>query len=253
MTAFIKKECMELTRTGKLLILGIIFIFFGILNPAMAKLTPWLYEMLSDQFADQGLVIGEVTVTALTSWTQFFKNAPMALIVTILLFSGLFTNEYQKGTLVQIVTKGLSRNKIFFSKLLTVYGAWTLLYLVYTGITLGYTVYFWGNDGVTNLAFGIFMYWLFGIFTMSTLILFSALCDNSGQVLLGTGVIFFVFILLGYIPSIKNIIPSRLMDGLTLSTEGAVPSDFTEALLCTFILIAFCDIIGVIVFNRRKL
>ena len=93
MTAFIKKECMELTRTGKLLILGIIFIFFGILNPAMAKLTPWLYEMLSDQFADQGLVIGEVTVTALTSWTQFFKNAPMVLIVTILLFSGLFTNE----------------------------------------------------------------------------------------------------------------------------------------------------------------
>ena len=145
MTAFIKKECMELTRTGKLLILGIIFIFFGILNPAMAKLTPWLYEMLSDQFADQGLVIGEVTVTALTSWTQFFKNAPMVLIVAILLFSGLFTIEYQKGTLVQIVTKGLSRNKIFFSKLLTVYGAWTLLYLVYTGITLGYTVYFWGN------------------------------------------------------------------------------------------------------------
>ena len=243
---------MELTRTGKLLILGIIFIFFGILNPAMAKLTPWLYEMLSDQFADQGLVIGEVTVTALTSWTQFFKNAPMVLIVTILLFSGLFTNEYQKGTLVQIVTKGLSRNKIFFSKLLTVYGAWTLLYLVYTGITLGYTVYFWGNDGVTNLAFGIFMYWLFGIFTMSTLVLFSALCDNSGQVLLGTGAVFFASILLGYIPKLQKFLPSKLMEGLNLSNGTAVPADFTTAIIIAFLLIIICDILGVVIFDRRR-
>ena len=121
MTAFIKKECMELTRTGKLLILSIIFIFFGILNPAMAKLTPWLYEMLQDQFADQGLNVGEVTVTAMTSWTQFYKNAPMILIVMVLLMSSILTGEYQKGTLIQVVTKGLSRKKVFFSKLLTVY------------------------------------------------------------------------------------------------------------------------------------
>ena len=87
MTAFIKKECMELTRTGRLLILGIIFIFFGILNPAIAKLTPWLYELLQDQIADSGLNIGKVSVTAMTSWTQFYKNAPMALIVLILLTS----------------------------------------------------------------------------------------------------------------------------------------------------------------------
>ncbi|MCR5726349.1 MAG: ABC transporter permease subunit, partial [Lachnospiraceae bacterium] len=115
MTAFIKKEWMELTRTGKLLILGIIFIFFGILNPAMAKLTPWLYEMLQDQFSEQGLKVGEVTVTAMTSWTQFYKNAPMLVIAMILLTSGILTGEYQKGTLIQVVTKGLSRKKVFFS------------------------------------------------------------------------------------------------------------------------------------------
>ena len=118
MTAYIKKECMELTRTGKLLILGIIFILFGILNPAIAKLTPWLYEMLQDSFSEQGLIIGEVTVNAMTSWTQYFKNATMVVITIILLCSTGFTNEYQKGTLVQIVTKGLSRRKIYFSKLL---------------------------------------------------------------------------------------------------------------------------------------
>ena len=91
MTTYIKKECMELTRTGKLLILGIIFILFGILNPAIAKLTPWLYEMLQDSFSEQGLIIGEVTVNAMTSWTQYFKNATMVVITIILLCSTGFT------------------------------------------------------------------------------------------------------------------------------------------------------------------
>ncbi len=41
---FTKKELLEQLRTGKLLILTILFILFGIMNPAMAKLTPWIME-----------------------------------------------------------------------------------------------------------------------------------------------------------------------------------------------------------------
>ena len=48
MMAFLKKKWMELCRTGRLLILLLIFILFGILNPALAKLTPWLMETLSE-------------------------------------------------------------------------------------------------------------------------------------------------------------------------------------------------------------
>ena len=46
--AFLKKELMECQRGGRLLFLGILFIAFGIMNPAIAKLTPWLLEMLSE-------------------------------------------------------------------------------------------------------------------------------------------------------------------------------------------------------------
>ena len=83
--------------------------------------------------------------------------------------------------------------------------------------------------------------------------LFGTLCDNSGQVLLGTGIVFFATILLGYIPKIKKLLPSTLMDGLTLSIGTAVPGDFSEAMIITFLLIIICDILGVIIFNRRKL
>ena len=253
MTAYLKKECMELTRTGRLLILGIIFLLFGIMNPAMAKLTPWLYEMMQDSFAEQGLVLGEVTVNAMTSWTQFFKNAMMAVIVMALMSSTSFTGEYQKGTLIQVVTKGLSRRKIFFSKLLMGYATWTLMFLIYSGVTWGYNLYFWREDEVTAIIPALIMLWLFGILLMSLLSMFGALAGNSGHVLLGTGGVFFIAIILGYIPSIEKYMPMKLMDGLRLMNGTAKLADYSGAIILSSILILICAIIGMIAFDRKKL
>ena len=52
-----------------------------------------MLETLSDSLAEQGMMVTEVTVNALTSWTQFFKNIPIALIVFVFLYSGIFTKE----------------------------------------------------------------------------------------------------------------------------------------------------------------
>ena len=48
MRAFLKKEWMEAVRTGRLGILLLVFVLFGIMNPAMAKLTPWMMELMAD-------------------------------------------------------------------------------------------------------------------------------------------------------------------------------------------------------------
>ena len=65
MSAFLKKEWMELCRTGRLMILLLVFTLFGIMNPALAKLTPWLMETLSESLADTGLATTSVTVDAM--------------------------------------------------------------------------------------------------------------------------------------------------------------------------------------------
>ena len=41
LTAFIQKEFTEVMRNSKLLICAIIFILLGIMNPAIAKITPY--------------------------------------------------------------------------------------------------------------------------------------------------------------------------------------------------------------------
>lgn len=55
LSAFLRKEGMEFIRTGKIWILLIIFILFGIMNPAIAKLTPWMVETMSDSLAESGI------------------------------------------------------------------------------------------------------------------------------------------------------------------------------------------------------
>ena len=136
LVAFIQKEFMEIVRNSKLLICGIIFALLGIMNPAIAKMTPWIMEMYSET-SSSGIVFQKVEVTALTSWEQFYKNMPIGIIVFVLMFSGIVAAELQKGTLINIVTKGMSRWKIMISKfimMLVLFGQVTTIYLLFLQI-----------------------------------------------------------------------------------------------------------------------
>ena len=44
LTAFTKKELRESLRTGRMPLLVILSVLFGIMNPLVAKLTPWMME-----------------------------------------------------------------------------------------------------------------------------------------------------------------------------------------------------------------
>lgn len=50
--AFMKKEWMEQVRSSRLVILTIMFVLFGIMNPAIAKLTPWLFEVMAESLEE---------------------------------------------------------------------------------------------------------------------------------------------------------------------------------------------------------
>ena len=93
--ALMRKEYREAIRTGRIMIIILLFVLFGIMSPAVAKLTPWMMEMLSDSMAESGLIVTNVQVDAMTSWMQFFKNIPIALIAFVLMFSDIFRSVYK--------------------------------------------------------------------------------------------------------------------------------------------------------------
>lgn len=250
---FIKKEFMELYRGGKLLLLVILFVLFGIMNPAIAKLTPWLMETMADSLKDSGLTVTKVTVNALTSWTQFYKNVPIVLIVFLLLFSGIFTAEYQKGTLINIITKGMKRWKIVAAKVLVMEVLWTVLYWLCFGITYGYNAYFWDNRIAAHPVYAAGCFYLLGMWLISAASLMSVMLKNSSGVMMATGGVFLVTYLLGFLPDVKRYVPAQLASSANLLTEAGKATDYGAAAIVAVVLTALSVIFAVIIFNRRSL
>ena len=253
MRAFIKKECTEQYRSGKLLILGIIFFIFGIMAPATAKLTPFIMDMYKETMEESGFIIGEIKVDALSSWKQYFGNGWMVIITIVIMNSSLLINEYQKGTLIQVVTKGYSRKKILLSKLLVTLCTWTAAFAMYTGVCFGYTKYFWSEDVVENLLPGILMIWLFGTMILTIQVFFGTMAKSVGQVLLGTGAPIFLTIILGYFPNIKEYLPTRLLSGVELCTGASLIGDFSGAIIVSLLITVICGIMSVVIFDKRNL
>ena len=251
--AFMKKEWMEQIRSSRLFILGLLFLAFGIMNPAIAKLTPWLMEMVAESMEEAGLAVVEVKVDAMTSWTQFYKNIPMALIAFVLLQSNIFTKEYQSGTLILALTKGLERYKVVLAKTIVLISTWTAGYWLCYGVTYAYNAYFWDNSIASHLGMAALYWWLIGIWVIALMMLFSVISSSNSGVLLGTGGIFFAVYLLSLIPKLKEYMPTELMGGMNLLMKATEPGDYTKSLIVAGLSLIVCFIISIPLFNKRRL
>ena len=253
LSAFLRKEGMELIRTGKIWILLIIFILFGIMNPAIAKLTPWMVETMSDSLAESGMVLTEVKVNAMTSWNQFYKNISMALIIFALMLSGILTTEYQKGTLVNMLTKGLIRWKVVGAKSIASIGLWTVCYWLCYGITYGYNMYFWDNSIASHVAFAALCVYLLGIWVMLLILLISTLLKSASGVLAVTGVAVIASYVAGMFGKIGEYLPIRLLSAGNLLAGSMSPEDFWKAIAVALASGVAFFILSVACFNRKNI
>lgn len=251
--AYCRKEWQEQIRSGRMLILGILFFLFGVMNPAVAKLTPWLLEAMADSMAESGMIVTSVSVDALTSWTQFYKNIPMALIVFILIQSSVFTREYGEGTLIVPLTKGLARWNVVLGKAGTLLVTWTAGYWLCYGVTFGYNAWFWDNAIAQNLLFSAFCWWLFGVWTVMLTVLYSVLASANAAVLCGVGATVLAGYLVTLFPKLASYSPAYLMNAGALMMGTASPGDYTAAVLVTLGWSLLCMAVSIPVFNRKQL
>ncbi len=253
MFACIKKEFLEQLRSGRLLFLGLLFTLFGIMNPAIAKLTPWLLDTMAESLAESGMIVTDVKVSAMDSWVQFFKNVPMALIAFTLLESSVFTKEYQSGTLLLSLTKGLSRVKVIAAKTVALAVLWSAGYWLCYGITYAYNAYFWDNTVAQNLVYSVMCWWVFGLWVIGLLVLFSVVADNNSVVLALTGGTVAASWLLEFLPKAKNWLPTILMDGNSLIYGVQGTDVYHKPLAAALLTTVACLMISVPVFNKKQL
>ena len=249
--AFLKKELIEYSRTYKLLIMLMVFAVFGITNPLMAKLLPELIGSL----ATDGITMIVPEATAIDAWTQFFKNATqIGLIVTVVVFSGVLSSEISKGTLIIMLTKGLSRTTVILTKFTGMVLIWTASLALCFGLTYGYTMYLFPGGKMVNLLFSVFCLWLFGVFLLAVLIISAALSKSNYVCLLFTGGAAVLCMLINIIPAAQRYNPISLTgDPIGLITGAAEPSSLYEAVCVAGVLSVIFVALAVAVFRKKQL
>lgn len=250
--AFSKKELLSDWRSGRILLLLALTTIFGMMNPLFAKLTPYFVQMMSENLAEIGVEIGEIKVDALTSWSQFYKNLPILLILFVLLFSSTLTNEIQKGTLVNLMTKGLSRWKIYFSKWLFGTIFWTISYWGCYLITYAYTSYYWNNAIISQLGQKSIHYYLWGIWIYSLLLFFSSFIASGHIVLVLGGISVASLYLLASFSDLARYTPYYLSTGAKTLGSTVVFSEYYPSLIATIVTICLFTIAGILIFNKKE-
>ncbi|HHX01041.1 MAG TPA: ABC transporter permease subunit [Firmicutes bacterium] len=248
---FFKKELLEYNRTYKLLILLLVFLILGIMNPLTAKLTP---DLLA-KFMPEGVSITLPEPSSLDSWAQFYKNVTqMGLIVTILVFSGVLSSELSKGTLIILLTKGLPRRVVILAKYMSMLVLWSASILTSFLVTWAYTVYIFPDGKSANLLFSMFCLWLYGALLLAVLLLAATLVKSSYGSLLITGVVVVLLTILNIAPAIQQYNPLSLAaKNMDLVMQNIEPSSLFPAIGVTVLATVVLLFAAVVIFRKKQL
>jgi ABC-2 type transport system permease protein len=249
--AFCKKEVLESVRTYRFVVMLAAFALLGLMNPFIAKMLP---DLLNG--ADLGgmtLILPEAT--AMDSWAQFYSNnGQLGILTLVIVFCGITANDLSKGTLVNILTKGMKRSTVIFSKFTVAFVTWTLAYFLSLAVTYAYNVYFWGSETLLNALLAFTAPWIYGVFLLSLMILGGVCFKNFYGSLILTGGAIIVMSMLNIAPQVRKFNPMSISgDTFNLLTEQKLPSDFTPALIICLALIVMLTAGSVIVFNRKQI
>lgn len=249
--AFVKKELMEQLRTFKWLIVLSVFFLFGMMSPIAAKILP---DILSGMEIE-GMVIVIPAPTAMDAYGQFFKNfTQMGILVVLLVFGGTLSNELVKGTLVNILAKGLPRTTVILSKYTAAVMLWTLGYLLAVLTTYGYTLYLFKEAAVSNLIFSMFCLWLFGVFVLALIFLSSTLAPGNFGGLILSAVALVAMLMLDILPKTHRYNPIALAsDNVALLTKAKDANEMIITITITVILTFACLLGSVLLFGKKKL
>ncbi|MCL2826188.1 MAG: ABC transporter permease [Eggerthellaceae bacterium] len=249
--SFTKKELRESTATFRLYIMLAAFIIFGLMSPLIAKLTPDILNSLGSA----GMTISLPDPTAIDAWTQFFKNVgQLGMLVLVIVFCGAMSNEISKGTLVNLLTKGLKRHTVVLSKFLVASVLWAISYLVCLGVCYAYTAYYWGTSPLDNAFLAFLAPWLFGELMLALLFFGGTLFGNNYGSLLSCLAVVAVLNIVAIAPKTARYNPIMLAGGtLSLLTGTQEPADFIPAVVICAVLTVALVAGTVVVFNRKKL
>jgi len=244
----LKKELIEQLRTYRLLVVGGIFLFFGILTPLTLKFLPQIMKLSGEQIA-----LDIPPPTAIQSLIEYAGTiGQVGVLVMVLVAMGTVANEIKHGTGLLTLSKPVTRAAFVFAKFLAMCATLLVSLMIASPVTYGYTVGLIGPASTAafigqNLLLAVFL-----LFCLAVTILFSALFKSSlaaGGISIG---IIICLALVSTLPVIGGYLPGKLLTWGNNLLNGSGNS-YWWALIVTVIIIGICLYLAQYVLKKKEI
>ncbi len=252
-TVLFGKELREQLRTYRFLAIVLVFVVFaGLLSPVVAKIAPELFKNLPTG-TGQTISIEMPEATAVDAIAQFLKNLTQTgVIVLILVAMGTVAQERERGTVITVLSKPVSRLSFLMAKFAALTLALVVSVILAALACWVYTVVLFGPINVAVFA----QVGLLSALYLWTILAVTFLCSTlvksqiaAGGLAIG---VYAVISLLGIVPQLKAYLPAALVEGATKLALGG-SADAGRAIVVSLIVVFGCFIAAYLVFERREL
>ena len=249
--SLLKKEAIEGARTKKMISTFILFLFIGLISPLTAKLTP----MILQSIATGNIDINVAPLSEIDSWTQFFKNiSQIGMFGLAIILSTQMANEFQKGTLINLLSNGLPRYQVVLSKIFYNFILWFIAYFCSFIITYFYTKYFFGiSFPIRNILMAALLPFIFGLFLISLEILAGVISGNVIGTLILTAIGIVIQLILSIRDEIVKYMPIALIEKPVNLIKGIGYDDYYVPIITGSILLILCIAISIAVINKKQI
>lgn len=245
----LRKEITEQLRTYKLLIIGGIFLLFGITTPLTLKYLPQLLEFAGTS----GMEIVVPPPTAVESLVEYAGTiGQIGVLLAVLMAMGSIANERRHGTAVITLSKPVSRAAFVNAKLIANSLTFLVSLVVASLVCYVYTVLLIEDANLMAFIGQNLILALFLIFCLAVAILFSSLFKSS---LAAGGLALTALIAqagLSAIPRIGDFFPGKLLNWGNVLLAGG-DTTYWAALIITVALIVLCPLLAQYFLSKRDI
>ena len=254
MTAFaamLRKEALEIRRTWRLWVIPGILIFFGLVDPILAKIAPKLVESIA---TDQpGTVIVLPDPVALDAYVQFAKSLTQIVLIALIIASAdLVAGERRSGTAILVLTKPLARSAFVLAKVTA------QIVLVVIAALLGGAVCWLGTRAIFGeaplgpLAAAIGVWLVFALLFIAIAALLSVvLSAQAGAAGLGIAIYALLALLAQWGPA-KDYTPAGLFAAIDTAIRGGT-TGIAWPVVTGLLTAALCLLIAIFLFGRQEI
>ncbi len=248
LTPLLGKEITEQIRTYKLIIVGGVFLFFGISTPLLLKYLPDILRLAGEQ-----MIIEMPPPTATQALAEYASTiGQTGMLIAVLMTMGAISNEMRHGTALMTLSKPVDRGAFVSAKLIALSLNFTASLILASIVSFAYTV--WLIEGADIIPF-IGLNLLLALYLVFCIAL-TLLCSSFFRSSLAAGgiaiAVLFSQAALSIVPIIGDYMPNALI-GWGINLVAAQPDTYWGALAITVTIIALSLYLAQKVLRKKDL